>query len=162
MHKEALLRERTPAKRCIPQINERWVGELRQGFAQRRTSGIPQHSSANRCVSYSKYANPMKKSPSVPVMAYTLAISDEGGFATPLVEEEEDDDPVCPATPVKTAVASADVELAVPEAEVAVELVLAVLGLLAPQGWSCLHALAQELSLPQFFTHWVPHSVQTK
>lgn len=102
------------------------------------------------------------KSPNVPVMAYNLAISDEGGFATPLVDDDDDDEPLDPAGPVKTAVASADVALAVPDA-VAVELVLlAGLGSVAPQGWSCLHALAQLLSWPQAVTHWFPHSVQTK
>jgi hypothetical protein len=35
-------------------------------------------------------------------------------------------------------------------------------GLSAPQGWSCRQLLAQVLSLPQFATHWVPHSWQTK
>lgn len=103
----------------------------------------------------------MKKTPSVPLTAYNLAISNEGPIAAPL-EEEDEEDPLCPAGPVKTAVASAEVALAVPEA-VAVELVsLAEVGLLAPQGWSCLHALAQLLSEPQFFSHWFPHSVQTK
>lgn len=101
------------------------------------------------------YAKPMKKTPSVPLIAYNLAISDEGDFAAPL-----DDEPLSPG-PLKTVVASAD-ELAVAEA-VAVELVaLGGLGSVAPQGWSCLHELAQLLSSPHSFTHWFPHSVQTK
>lgn len=101
------------------------------------------------------YAKPMKKTPSVPLIAYNLAISNEGDLAAPL-----DDEPLSPG-PLKTVVASAD-ELAVAEA-VAVELVaLGGLGSVAPQGWSCLQALAQLLSSPQAFTHWFPHSVQTK
>lgn len=93
-------------------------------------------------------------------MAYNLAVSNEGAFAAPL--EDDDDESLDPAGPLKTAVASADVELAVAEA-VAVELVsLTGLGSVAPQGWSCLHALAQLLSEPQPFSHWLPHSVHTK
>lgn len=107
------------------------------------------------------YAKPMKKIPSVPVMAYNLASSNEGAVEAPL--EDDDDDPLDPAGPLKTVVESADVELAVSEAAVAVELVsLAGLGSVAPQGWSCLHALAQLLSWPHFFSHWFPHSWQTK
>lgn len=93
-------------------------------------------------------------------MAYNLAISNERASAAPL--EDEDDELLDPAGPSKTVVASADVEVAVAEA-VAVELVsLGGLGLVAPQGWSCLHALAQVLSEPQSLSHWFPHSVQTK
>lgn len=106
------------------------------------------------------YANPMKKTPSVPVMAYNLAISNEEALAAAL-EEEDDDEPLSPG-PLKTVVASADDELAVAEA-VAVELVaLGGLGSVAPHGWSCLHALWQVLSDAQSLTHWLPHSVQTK
>lgn len=102
----------------------------------------------------------MKKIPSVPLMAYSLAISNEGAFEAPL---EDDDESLDPDGPLKTWVGFADVELAVCEVPVAVALVsLAVLGLVAPQGWSCLQALAQLLSEPQAFTHWFPHSVQTK
>lgn len=92
-------------------------------------------------------------------MAYNLAVSNEGAFAAPL--EDDDDESLDPAGPLKTAVGSAEAELAVAEA-VAVELVLAGLGFVAPQGWSCLQALAQLLFEPQSFSHWFPHSVQTK
>lgn len=65
-------------------------------------------------------------------MAYNLAVSNESAFVAPL--EDDDDESLDPAGPLKTAVASADVELAVAEA-VAVELVsLAGLGSVAPQG----------------------------
>lgn len=94
----------------------------------------------------------MKKIPSVPLMAYNLAISNEGAFEAPL--EDDDDESLDPDGPSKTWVGFADVELAVCEVAVAVALVsLAVLGLLAPQGWSCRQALAQLLSKPQPFTH---------
>lgn len=96
-------------------------------------------------------------------MAYNLAVSNEGAFAAPLEDDDDDDDDesLDPPGPLKTVVGSAEAELAIAEA-VAVELVLAGLGSAAPQGWSCLQALAQVLSQPQSFTHWFPHSVQTK
>lgn len=103
------------------------------------------------CPSYSMYAKPMKKIPSVPLMAYNRAISNEGAFEALL---EDDDESLDPDGPLKTWVGFADVELAVCEVAVAVALVsLAVLGLLAPHGWSCLQALAQLLSKPQAFSH---------
>ena len=55
------------------------------------------------------------------------------------------------------------VAVAVPVAElVALLVVLALVGFKAPQGWSWRHALEQELSCPQAFTHWLPHSVHVK
>lgn len=54
------------------------------------------------------------------------------------------------------------VELAEVELAVAVVLVLFDVGSSAPHGWSCRHADAQVLSLPQAVTHWLPHSVHTK
>lgn len=101
----------------------------------------------------------MKKTPSVPLIAYNLAISNEGAPAALL---EDEDEPLLPDGPLKTSVGLVDAELEVAEA-VAVELVvLGGLGSVAPQGWSCLHALAQVASFPHAFTHWLPHSVQTK
>jgi hypothetical protein len=108
---------------------------------------------------YSRYAKPIKNTANVPLMAYNLAVSNEGAFAA-LLDDDDDESPD-PAGPLKTAVASAEAELAVAEA-VAVEVLLGWLGSLAPHGWSCLQALAQLLSMPQAFTHWFPHSVQTK
>lgn len=144
------------------------IGNVRQALPEGRTSDIKSPSTAlaqpvGDELSYSRYANPTKKTPSVPLMAYNLAVSKEGVLAAAL--EDDDDESLDPAGPLKTSVLSAELalelELAVAEA-VAVELVLGGLGSWAPQGWSCLQALAQRLSEPQSFSHWLPHSVQTK
>lgn len=66
-------------------------------------------------------------------MAYKVAVSNERAPAAPL--EDDDDESLDPAGPLKTVVESAELELAVAVAEaVAVEVVLAVLGFVAPQG----------------------------
>ena len=46
------------------------------------------------------------------------------------------------------------------EGWVELNVVVAFLGLCAPQGLSSRHLLEQVLSLPQPFTHWVPHCWQ--
>lgn len=110
---------------------------VRQALPEGRTSDIkantpqplPQLVGAE--FSYNRYANPTKKTPSVPLTAYRLAVPSERATAAPL--EDDDDESLDPAGPLKTVVASAELELAVAEA-VAVEVVLAVLGFVAPHG----------------------------
>lgn len=95
--------------------------------------------------------------PSVPNVVYSLVASKVGGPA-------EDESPSPPRL-VKTA-GSEFVELAVleavPDAVVDELVLLAGVGSKAPQGWSCRQSPAQSLSEPQAFTHWLPHSWQTK
>jgi hypothetical protein len=55
-----------------------------------------------------------------------------------------------------------EVDVGVEVGEPLVVVLLASSGLCAPQGFCSLQLLAQMLLLPQAFTHWLPHSVQTK
>ena len=43
---------------------------------------------------------------------------------------------------------------------VELKVVVTLAGFCAPQGFSCRHLLEHVLSLPQPFTHWVPHCWQ--
>lgn len=62
--------------------------------------------------------------------------------------------------PVKTP--SVPVAVALAEADAVWVVLFSSLGLRAPQGWSSRQEDAQALSPPQSFTHWLPHSWQTK
>lgn len=103
--------------------------------------------------SHSRYANPAKNSPSVPIVAYNLAISNAGGPAVLWP----------PPRPEKMA-PSELVELALPEVAEEVALVeFGGEGSCAPHGWSCVHAAWHvELLSTQASWHWMPHCTQVK
>ncbi len=104
--------------------------------------------------SYSIMKNPASRLPATIARPYALPNSMAGGAALLFGFELE----LPPARPVKTWFADA---VLVAGMVVMVE-VLTRVGFRAPHGCPCVQELAQLLSLPHPFTHWTPHSVQTK